>query len=76
MIRDQAIKEQPSAEWEAVEEMLDTARWTWAQVEVVPSILESTRDLQILASNLCVLFATSVLEKVLIQLRDSETRTG
>ncbi|MCL4709100.1 hypothetical protein KJ068_28390 [bacterium] len=72
MIREQEVLMQLNVEWEAVEEMLKTARWSWTEVEVAPSVLDLSRDLAVAASNLCVLFAMAVLERTLLQLRDEK----
>lgn len=72
MIKDINILQEIIAEWTAVEELFLTARYSWTEVEAAPSIIEPTRDVAIVASNLCVIFATAILEKALAQFREEK----
>lgn len=69
MLDSQEVRDEIAAEWRALEDMVELARWSWTEVDVGYGQFDHTRALAVSSLNLCVLFGVSVLERFLLRLR-------
>ena len=70
MLLSQEVRTEIAAEWRTLEDMVELARWSWTEVDVGYGDFKFTRELAVSSLNLCVLFGLSLLERVLLHLRN------